>query len=78
MENSKAPIDTNFLFYPVQRSTLTTSLFLMGKYDFQLFDSLIVASALEEGCDTLYSEDMQHDLLVEEQLKIVNPFIQLV
>lgn len=78
MEISKAAIDTNILIYPIQRSTLTTSLFLMGKYDFQLFDSLIVASALEKGCETLYSEDMQHDLLVEEQLKIVNPFIQLV
>ena len=48
---------------------------LILKYDFQLFDSLIVASALKTGCTVLYSEDMQHNLLVEKQLRIINPFI---
>ncbi len=42
------------------------------------YDSLIVAAALQAGCDTLYSEDMQHGLRVrhgESQLRIVNPFL---
>ncbi|MEQ8686418.1 MAG: PIN domain-containing protein [Imperialibacter sp.] len=60
---------------PIEKSTLVASLFLIEKYDFQLFDSLIVASALESGCKTAYSEDMQHELVVEERLKILNPFI---
>jgi hypothetical protein len=34
-----------------------------------------ISHALETGCSILYSEDMQHGLLVERQLKIVNPFI---
>lgn len=50
------------------------SLILVEKYDFQIFDSIIVASALEKGCSVLYSEDMQHELLVEKQLRILNPF----
>ena len=35
----------------------------------------IVASALEAGCDTLYSEDMQHGRVFHE-LTIRNPFRQ--
>jgi predicted nucleic acid-binding protein len=48
---------------------------IIWRYDFQLFDSIIVASALEAGCETLYSEDMQHNMMVEGRLKIVNPFL---
>jgi predicted nucleic acid-binding protein len=48
---------------------------LIIKYDFQLFDSLIVASALQADCTILYSEDLQHNLLVENRLRIINPFI---
>jgi predicted nucleic acid-binding protein len=35
---------------------------------------MIVASALVAGCTTLWSEDMQNGLLVENKLRIVNPF----
>ena len=37
-------------------------------------DGIIIASALEANCDILYSEDM-HNGLIENSLKIVNPFI---
>ncbi len=40
---------------------------------FSYWDSMIVAAALDAGCVTLYSEDMQHGQLVEGQLTIVNP-----
>jgi predicted nucleic acid-binding protein len=35
---------------------------------------MIVASALENNCTTLYSEDMQHQQIIENQLLIINPF----
>jgi predicted nucleic acid-binding protein len=37
------------------------------------YDSLIVAAALEAGCTKLYTEDMQHQQVIEG-LTIVNPF----
>lgn len=40
---------------------------------FSYWDSMIVAAALDAGCVTLYSEDMQHGQKVEGQLTIVNP-----
>jgi len=48
---------------------------LMLRYDFQIFDAIIVASALESGCQVLYSEDMQHNMKINGQLTIVNPFL---
>ena len=59
---------------PTHQTTLDLALKVLNRYDFQLFDSLIVAAALEAGCTKLYSEDMQHGLLVENQLRILNPF----
>lgn len=39
------------------------------------WDSLIVAAALDAGCTTLYSEDMQHGQRIADQLTIVNPLL---
>ena len=47
---------------------------LAERYGFSIYDAMIVASALVAGCTTLWSEDMQDGLLVEGQLRIVNPF----
>jgi predicted nucleic acid-binding protein len=37
------------------------------------YDALIIAAAIEAGCDTLYSEDLQHGRSIGG-LAIVNPF----
>ena len=49
------------------------SLQLSERYGNALYDSLILAAALEYGCDRVLSEDMQ-DGHVIENLTIVNPF----
>jgi len=61
--------------HSVTVSTLRLARKLISRYDFQLFDSIIVASALEANCNILYSEDFQHNRLIENRLKIINPFI---
>lgn len=45
------------------------------KYNFSYYDSIIVATALENECNIIYSEDMQHDQIIDNQLAIVNPFM---
>ena len=47
---------------------------LAERYGFSVYDAMIVAAALIAGCSTLYTEDMQDGLLVEGQLRLVNPF----
>ncbi len=44
------------------------------RYQLQIYDAIIVASAVIAGCTTLYSEDM-HNGLVIDGLTIRNPFV---
>jgi predicted nucleic acid-binding protein len=44
------------------------------RYRFSYRDSLIIVCALDTGCTLLYSEDLQPNQLIEDQLKIINPF----
>jgi predicted nucleic acid-binding protein len=44
------------------------------RYNFSFYDSVIVASALIAGCKALYSEDLEHNQVIEKTLQIVNPF----
>ncbi len=39
------------------------------------WDSLIIASALESGCNELWSEDLQHGQIIDKRLRIVNPLV---
>lgn len=48
---------------------------LARDHNLAFYDALIVASALEAGCDTLFTEDMQ-DSRKFGTLTIVNPFIE--
>jgi predicted nucleic acid-binding protein len=47
---------------------------LAERYGFSTYDAMIAASAIHARCDTLWSEDMQHELALGEGLRIVNPF----
>ena len=44
------------------------------RYYFSFYDSLIIAAAIESGCNILYSEDLQHNMKIENRLTIFNPF----
>lgn len=46
---------------------------IQARYRFSFYDSLIIAAALEGGCKTLYSEDLQHGQTLQG-LVIENPF----
>jgi predicted nucleic acid-binding protein len=39
-----------------------------------MFDALILASALQAGSNTLWSEDMQDGAIIDGRLRIANPF----
>lgn len=60
---------------PLTVETHAQGLTLAERYHFSVYDSMIVAAALLAQCRILYSEDMQHGLLVEGRLLIQNPFV---
>ncbi len=55
-------------------STIKSAWKLRSKYSLSYWDSLIAASSLENNCSILYLEDMQGGQVIEEKLKIINPF----
>jgi len=58
----------------VSLTTVELCLKLKDKYGYSYWDSLILASAVENRCRTLYSEDMIHGHIIEGRLTIQNPF----
>ena len=41
---------------------------------YSFYDALIVTAAVESGCRVLYTEDLQHDRIIQN-LRVVNPFL---
>ena len=60
---------------PLTEETHDTARHLAERYKLSFYDALIAAAALLAECGVLYSEDMQHGLILEGRLRIVNPFI---
>ena len=68
-------IDNTFKIVNFSLTTQIKAIKIKEKYRLQYYDSLILATALENSCTLLYSEDMQHKQIIENQLQIINPFI---
>jgi predicted nucleic acid-binding protein len=60
--------------HPLTVDIHEAGLALAERYGFSLYDAMIAASALGAGCDTLLSEDMQHGMVLDERLRILDPF----
>jgi predicted nucleic acid-binding protein len=65
--------DTNIVSV-INEDTVKQALYIHSKYLFNYYDSLIVASALENKCEYLLSEDMSDGLIIEKTLTIRNIF----
>ena len=59
---------------PLTIDTHETGLALAERYGLSTWDAMIAASAPHADCDTLWSEDMQHGVALDDRLRIVNPF----
>ncbi|MBM3571573.1 MAG: PIN domain-containing protein [Alphaproteobacteria bacterium] len=60
--------------HPLTIETHEAGLALAERYHLSIWDAMIAGAALEAGCDTLWSEDMQHGMNFGRRLRIVNPF----
>ena len=61
--------------HPLTPATVLRALDVAQRFGFSYYDSLIVATAQEAGCDTVCSEDLQHGQTVGPGLTVVNPFL---
>jgi len=58
----------------VDDSNLRHALSIQDKYKYSYYDSLVIESALEAGCNLLFTEDMQDGQLIEGVLTIKDIF----
>lgn len=65
----------NYGIYCLDERCIKRAITLNIQSHFSYWDSLIIAAALESGCTTLYSEDLQHHQVIENSLRILNPFL---
>ena len=72
------PLIDNFLsalrFSSVEESTIKKALQIKQDYNFSYWDSLVIASAIENNCSILYTEDMQDGQIISDSVTIINPF----
>jgi predicted nucleic acid-binding protein len=54
--------------------THEAALRLAQEYGFGIYDALVLSSAFDANCSTLYSEDLQDGQLIDRRLTIRNPF----
>jgi predicted nucleic acid-binding protein len=59
----------------LQVETHLLGLNVAERYGFSIYNSMIVAAALQASCDTLYSEDLQHGQSIDGLLTIINPYL---
>jgi predicted nucleic acid-binding protein len=59
---------------PITVETHDRCLAVFERYRFSLYDSILVATALISGAKILYSEDLQHGQIIDNQLRVTNPF----
>ena len=58
----------------VKRKTINQALELRERFDCSFYDCLMLASALEAGCNIILTEDMNNGQVIDGILKILNPF----
>ena len=56
--------------------TIKKALDIKEKYRFSFYDSLILAAAQETNCRFVFSEDMQNQTEIAENMTVVNPFLE--
>jgi len=59
---------------PVDEAANADALRIAARYQLSFYDALMLAVALQGGARTIYSEDMQHGLVIDDRLRIVDPF----
>lgn len=60
---------------PANAEVLGTALELRKRFGFSFWDCQIAAAALQAGCATLLTEDLQHGQALEKRLRVVNPLL---
>lgn len=67
-------VTTAFSVIAIDTANVLKALDINNKTGYSYWDSLVFATALLNDCRFLYSEDMQHNQIIENKTRIINPF----
>ena len=70
-------ISNDFFVLSIDKEIVKNAITVKLRYGYSYWDSLIIASALKVKTRILYSEDLHHNHTIENELKIINPFVTL-
>ncbi len=59
----------------VDQKTTKDAIDLATRYNLAFYDATMLAAALTLGCSNYYSEDLQHGLVIDSKMTIINPFL---
>ena len=59
---------------PLSLKSHQSAIAIAERYGYSVYDAGIVAAALEAGCNTLLTEDLQNGQTIDHRLTIFNPF----
>jgi len=74
IQNLIASLHRKYNVFELSQDILLKTSQIRDIHSFSFWDSIVAASALDCDANYLISEDMQNGFLLEERLKIVNPF----
>ncbi|MCL2420684.1 MAG: PIN domain-containing protein [Defluviitaleaceae bacterium] len=60
----------------VSRKTINLAMDIKDRYGYSFYDCLMLASAMEANCTVILTEDMKDGQVINDTLKIINPFNQ--
>ena len=63
-----------FPIMEIEAVNILKAIEISKQHQYSYWDSSVIATALLTNRHTLYSEDMQHNQLIENRLRIINPF----
>ena len=64
-----------FIITSLSTSTLLKTNDIFKRYDFSFWDSMMIAAALNNHCNIIYTEDLTHNQVIDNKLQIINPFL---
>ena len=74
LEELMSDCENNFTIHNLIPNDIKQACRIADRYNFSLYDSLIITAALECNCSVLYSEDLQDGQVIDKKINIVNPF----
>ncbi len=58
----------------IDKQVIELAIKLSIKYNFSYWDGLILSASLVNECNIIYTEDLQHGQIIDNNLTILNPF----